>query len=132
KHFLPSFNSNVIEIYMHKIPGLTEHFVYFNDDFFIINNVGKERFFKNGLPNDIAAFRINLGTSLWSKNLKNNISIINQRFNKLEIMKRDHDKWYHPSYGSRGRLTKWLSWYNKFITLRTPHNAQPYLKSTFD
>jgi hypothetical protein len=25
-----------------------------------------------------------------------------------------------------------LSFYNKFITLRTPHNAQPYLKQTFE
>ena len=32
--FLPVFNSCLIEIYMHKIPDLTEHFVYFNDDFF--------------------------------------------------------------------------------------------------
>ena len=33
KKYLPVFNSNLIEIYMHKIPGLSEHFVYFNDDF---------------------------------------------------------------------------------------------------
>ena len=25
-----------------------------------------------------------------------------------------------------------LKYYNKFITLRTPHNAQPFLKSTFE
>ena len=37
--FLPTFNSVVIERYLHKIPGLSEHFVYFNDDFYIINHV---------------------------------------------------------------------------------------------
>lgn len=132
KQFLPVFNSSLIEIYLHKIPGISDQFVYFNDDFFIINHITKERFFKNGLPNDIAAFRINAGLSLWSKCLKNNIRVINQFFDKKEVMKRDHDKWYDESYGSRGRLTKWLSFYDEFITLRTPHNAQPYLKRTFE
>lgn len=130
--FLPVFNSCLIEIYMHKIPDLTEHFVYFNDDFFIINNLSKERFFTNGLPNDIAAFRHNSGIGLWSKTLKNNIKIINERFDKREVMARDHDKWFHPSYGKRARLTRLLKPYGKFITLMTPHNAQPYLKSTFN
>ena len=44
---------------------------------------------------------------------------------------RDHDKWFAPSYGSKARWNYLLKPYGKFITLRTPHNAQPYLKSTF-
>jgi hypothetical protein len=47
-------------------------------------------------------------------------------------MKRDHDKWFDESYGSKANLTRLLSFYPKFTTLRTPHNAQPYLKRTFD
>ncbi|WP_293298908.1 Stealth CR1 domain-containing protein [Pedobacter sp. UBA4863] len=132
QEFLPVFNSSLIEVYLHKIPDLAEHFVYFNDDFFIINHLKKERFFKNGVPQDIAAFRMNLGLSLWSKCLKNNIRLINNKFDKKEVLKRDHEKWYNPMYGSRARLTYLLSWYNKFITLRTPHNAQPYTKQTFN
>lgn len=82
KQYLPCYNSNLIEIYMHKIPDLTEHFVYFNDDFFIINHLTQKRFFTDGLPNDIAAFRLNMGLSLWNKCLRNNIRLINKRFNK--------------------------------------------------
>ncbi|MFT3753001.1 MAG: stealth family protein [Paludibacter sp.] len=130
--YLPVFNSSLIEIYLHKIPGISEHFVYFNDDFFIINQVSEERFFKNGLPNDIATFRTNLGLSLWSKCLKNNIKIINKRFDKKQILKIDHNKWYNPIYGKKARLNYLLKFYDKFITLRTPHNAQPYLKRTFE
>ena len=132
EQFLPTYNSVVIERYMHKIPGLAEHFVYFNDDFFIINKVGIERFFKNGLPCDIAVFQYNPSWSQWYKTLKNNLKIINKHFNKKEVMTRDHNKWFHKSYGSKARLNYLLKPYNKFITLRTPHNAQPYLKSTFD
>jgi len=132
KQFLPCFNSNVLEYYLHKIPDLTEHFVYFNDDFFVINTVQKERFFQNGLPCDIAAFRFNSGRSQWAKMLKNNIILVNQHFDKKEVMSRFSDKWYNKIYGSKARLNYLFKYYNKFITLRTPHNAQPFLKSTFD
>ncbi|MCL1937738.1 MAG: Stealth CR1 domain-containing protein [Candidatus Azobacteroides sp.] len=130
--FLPCFNSSLIEIYLHKIPDLSEHFVYFNDDFYMINALTPERFFINGLPNDIAAFRLNLGLSLWNRCLKNNIAIINKRFDKKEVIKRDHDKWFSKDYGGKSFLTRLLSPYGKFITLRTPHNAQPYTKTTFE
>ena len=32
---LPTFNSQAIEAHLHKIPGLSEHFIYFNDDMFL-------------------------------------------------------------------------------------------------
>jgi len=129
--FTPVFNSNLIEIYMHKIPGLAEHFVYFNDDVFIINHLSSNRFFTDGLPNDIAEFRTNFGLSQFGKMLKNNIRLINKHFDKKEVLTRDHDKWFDKSYGKRGRLNYLLKPYGKFFTLRTPHNAQPFLKRTF-
>lgn len=129
--FLPTYNSVVIERYMHLIPDLTDHFVYFNDDFYIINSISPERFFLNGLPRDIATFLYNPSWSQWYRRIKNNIRIINRHFDKKEVMDRDHDKWFDPSYGSRARWNYLLKFYNKFITLRVPHNAQPYLKQTF-
>ena len=132
EQFLPTYNSVVIERYIHEIPGLAEHFVYFNDDFYIINHVSTERFFKNGLPCDIAVFQYNPSWSQWYKRIKNNLKIINRHFDKKEVMAHDYDKWFHESYGSKARLNYLLKPYNKFITLRTPHNAQPYLKSTFE
>ena len=129
--FLPTFNSVVIERYIHRIEGLSEHFVYFNDDFYIINHVSEERFFKNGLPRDIAVFTYNPSWSQWYKRIKNNIRIINRHFDKKEVMAQWHDKWFHKSYGTKARWNYLLKFYDKFITLRTPHNAQPYLKSTF-
>lgn len=129
--FLPTYNSVVIERYLHRIPGLAEHFVYFNDDFYIINKVSPDRFFRNGLPCDIAAFLWNPSWSQWYKRIKNNIRLINKHFDKREVMRRDNDKWFDPSYGLRARWNYLLKPYGKFVTLRTPHNAQPYLKSTF-
>ena len=130
--FLPTYNSVVIERYLHKIPDLAEHFVYFNDDFYIINRIGTERFFRNGLPCDIATFLYNPAWSQWYKRIKNNLRIINQHFDKRKVMAQFHDKWFDKSYGTKARWNYLLKPYGKFITLRTPHNAQPYLKSTFE
>lgn len=130
--FLPTYNSVVIERYMHRIPGLADRFVYFNDDFFIINKIGPERFFHGGLPRDIAVFQYNPNWSQWYRRIKNNIRLINRHFDKKEVTRRDHDKWFSSSYGSKAWMNYLLRFYGRFITLRTPHNAQPYLKSTFE
>ena len=34
---LPTFNSHAIEASLHRVPGVTEHFLYFNDDFFALD-----------------------------------------------------------------------------------------------
>lgn len=41
---LPTFNSNAIELNIHRIPGLSEYFIYFNDDTFLGRPVQKEDF----------------------------------------------------------------------------------------
>lgn len=48
--YLPTFNSQSIESVLYKIPNLSEHFVYFNDDMFLINKTKSEDFFKKGFP----------------------------------------------------------------------------------
>lgn len=49
--YLPTFNSHVIEAYLHRIPGLAEHYIYLNDDFFLATECAQEDFFTpNGLP----------------------------------------------------------------------------------
>jgi glycosyltransferase involved in cell wall biosynthesis len=42
---LPTFNSHAIESVVHRITGLSEHFLYFNDDFFLGRPLRPERFF---------------------------------------------------------------------------------------
>lgn len=45
--FLPTFNSHVIEAHLHRINGLSEHFIYFNDDVFVARPLLPGHFFKN-------------------------------------------------------------------------------------
>ena len=42
---LPCFNSNAIETNLHRIPGLAEHFVYFNDDVMLLGPTPPSMFF---------------------------------------------------------------------------------------
>jgi len=45
---LPTFNSNAIEMYLHRIPGLSRRFLYFNDDVFLGRSVRMSDFFQKG------------------------------------------------------------------------------------
>lgn len=45
ERYLPTFNSHVIEAHLHKIPNLSENFIYFNDDVFVARPLPKEHFF---------------------------------------------------------------------------------------
>ena len=52
KEVLPTFNSRAIEMYLHRIPGLSEYFLYGNDDMFPMGGMGMEEFFR---PEDDAS-----------------------------------------------------------------------------
>lgn len=43
--YLPVFNSHAIEANLHNIPGLSENFIYFNDDVFLRSQTKKSDFF---------------------------------------------------------------------------------------
>ena len=50
QEFLPTFNCNPIEMHLHRIPGLDEEYLYFNDDMFPVGECRPEDFFRNGRP----------------------------------------------------------------------------------
>ena len=50
EELLPTFNSVTIEMYLQNIPGLSEKFLYFNDDMFINAPLKQDFFFQNDKP----------------------------------------------------------------------------------
>lgn len=48
--FLPTFNCNPIEMHLHRIPGLDEEYLYFNDDMFPVGDLKPTDFFRDGKP----------------------------------------------------------------------------------
>ncbi|MEE3484342.1 MAG: Stealth CR1 domain-containing protein [Bacteroidales bacterium] len=127
--YLPVFSSHPIELMMHKIPDLSEHFIYFNDDFFLTAPVSKDFFFKNGLPRDAAVFNaISVGEMMGHIQL-NNITEINKHFNKYSVIKHHCTKFINPIYGFDLLRTIMLMPWPKFTGFNIYHFAQPYTKT---
>ena len=56
--YLPTFSSRVIEAFLHAIPDLAEHYIYFNDDMFLASSCAPGDFFApNGLPHIFTDWR---------------------------------------------------------------------------
>lgn len=62
--YLPTYNSDVLEIFMHNISGLSEYFLYGNDDMFPVGVMSEDDWFSNGLP------RMNIRDWKYSENDK--------------------------------------------------------------
>ncbi|WP_042068876.1 Stealth CR1 domain-containing protein, partial [Acinetobacter towneri] len=48
QQYLPTFNSHVIESCLHKIPNLSEHYIYLNDDVFFTRPMDPNYFYTSG------------------------------------------------------------------------------------
>lgn len=48
EEYLPTFNCNPIEMHLHRIKGLNEEFLYFNDDMYPLRECKPTDFFRNG------------------------------------------------------------------------------------
>lgn len=91
--YLPTFSSHTIEWNLHRIEGLSENFVYFNDDVFLINKVMPEDFFVNGVPCDLPDLGPLYPNGLFTSILFNNIDLLNRHFSLKESIRRDPKKW---------------------------------------
>ncbi|KAA8719127.1 glycosyl transferase [Lactococcus garvieae subsp. garvieae] len=89
KEFLPTFSSVTIAMNLHRIPGLSENFVYFNDDMFLINPTKTTDFFKEGIPCDMLTL-IPCATYEELDHLHiNNMNLIHRKFTKQDILKKN-------------------------------------------
>ena len=134
--YLPTFNSNVIEIYMHRIPGLSERFVYFNDDFYVINPLSPKYFFRDGVPRDMLAFQpvvANPKNPVMSHLYMNNSLAICRHFDKRAQVKAHPGYYfkigYPPMYFFYNLMELAFPLYTGFYTV---HNPSPFLKQTFE
>lgn len=133
KEYLPTFSANTIELNLHRIPGLSEQFVFFNDDMFLIKETRRGDFFMRGLPCDqaIMEYSIPIQYPLFLMPIAN-ASLLNRHFHKKEIMLRYFGKFFSPKYGR-----KVLKNVKHFTGTTIPgfhstHLPNSFLKSTFE
>ena len=95
---LPTFNSNAIELNLHRIEALSERFVYFNDDMFLGRPVRPGTFFRNGVPVDAARMFPHVGQVNRPADhyILNENAVITRHFGGRRFMLRHPAKWFLP------------------------------------
>lgn len=97
---LPTFNTNPIELNIHRIEDLTEGFVYFNDDMFLTAPVCPKDFVVDEMPKERLLFDvIPPGNDVITSILFNNMKVINKYFSKDVLKKNAKKKLFTPMYG---------------------------------
>lgn len=151
--FLPTFNSHTIENHLHLIPGLSEYFVYFNDDFYLLKATKPTDFFIKASSKKLAKSQNHSKTSaetylpraFFAENIlinnpsrdifpyiqMNNMALINQKYRKSEFYRQHFFKAYHLKYGIFNLRNLLLSFWKEFSLIYDPHCATAYRKSIF-
>lgn len=135
--YLPTFSSHAIEMNIHRIPGLAEHFVYFNDDMFMLRSMEQEDFFQNGLPctygGEIPIELIgNIGT--WQHAAVNDLGIVNAHFPKRKAVEKHRKKYINKNYRWKDNIRTILleKMYPDYFTgFKNIHAPAAYLKKSF-
>lgn len=131
---LPTFNSNAIELGLHRIEGLSEHFVLFNDDMFLCAPTAPEDFFRDGVPCDAALLDAvtapDPGDCL-PHMLINNFAVINRQFSKRQVLRENFGKFFSPQYGADLLRNVLLAPFAMFSAFRDTHLPSSHTKSNF-
>lgn len=136
--YLPTYNSNVIELNVHRIEELAENFILFNDDTFPLAPVDESYYFQNNLPCDEAVEGIIVPKEegavahMARYTQINNLMVINRHFEKRKMQEEHREKWYTPVYGKLLERTESLSYWNTLGGIHDPHMANALKKSTLE
>ena len=94
KSLLPTFNSNTIIMHLCNIEELSENFVLFNDDLFLMKDTSENYFFENDLPKgrltvEFNGYRPTRG-NYFLEELNNNVRLISENIGVYVSLKHYH------------------------------------------
>ncbi|WP_429235253.1 stealth conserved region 3 domain-containing protein [Aeromonas salmonicida] len=121
---LPTFNSHAIEANIHKIEGLSNYFLYLNDDFFFSSDVKKEDFF---LSNGVSISNLEPYGVVNGIVSKNNPDYINAALNGQRLLAETHNVTptqlhQHSPYALRKDVLEEICKQYHAEVLQTTHN----------
>ena len=135
QEFRPTFSSHPIEWNFQRIEGLTENFVYFNDDMFLIKKVSPEDFFRDERPVDMLALQpdvANADDQIMPYVYLNNAMVLAKYFDKRENMKKQPGAYFHPGYPLMYFGYNLLEMaFPRFTGFYTVHGPSPLKKETY-
>lgn len=134
---LPTFHCRPIHFFLHRIHDLSERFVLFDDDMFLLRPVAPSLYFRGGLPVLPASLRMPRyrGDHLWVRSAFNNFCELNTHLDAGRAIRANAGKWFNPfRLGPRHALGNFARY---LLNRNIPaddfgHVPQPHLKSTFD
>lgn len=132
--YLPTFSNHTIELNLHRIQGLAEHFVYFNDDMFVVKSTNVSDFFKNGRPCDSAVLNVhcyNMEDMVVMAPFRD-IGVINHAFKMKEVIKKNIRGWFNWRYGIDNLRNIILLACPRFPGMLQQHLPSSLCKSTFE
>lgn len=131
--FLPVFSANPIESNIHRISGLSEYFVFFNDDMYLTAPVKPTDFFsEEGLPKYNTALSPIIPKRYGTGNFQiNDMEIVTSYFSRNEILK--NGRFFDPKQGLKNIIKSLLYKNGQFICgFWESHLPYPLLKSTME
>lgn len=132
--YLPTFSANPIELNLHRIDGLAEHFIFANDDTFFLRPLAPDFFFKDGLPRDCAIQNV-LQFRTWDgidRIVANDLTCLNSHFSKKDCIRQNRGKWFAPVYKKGLLQNLYLRRFANFTGFLDPHLPNAFLKRTFE
>ncbi|MBO5417829.1 MAG: Stealth CR1 domain-containing protein [Clostridia bacterium] len=135
REYLPTYNSTVIEMNLHRIEGLSEYFIYFNDDMYLSKPVLPKDFFFNGLPKYCAIayplrnYRYN-GPFVHQQ--LSAVGMVNGCFNFSESVEKNPELWFNRNYGYDRRYNLFAYRDGYLPGLYFSHLGVPFRKSDFE
>lgn len=136
--YLPTFSSHTIEMNLHRIEGLSERFVYFNDDMFLLRPAQETDFFRGGLPCTCGAevpWIFCGDTGAWAHAAANDLGVINAHFPKRAAVASHGKKYRHRCHRWQDNvrtLALETLYPDHFTGFRNLHAPAAYLKRTFE
>lgn len=132
--FLPTYNCNPLELNLFRIPDLSEHFVYFNDDILLARPVVPEDFFVGGKPvhTAIAIPWINRDNELPYHLFFNTYGLANRKNRISDCIEHHPEKWFSHLYG-RSIKYNVSAWQNEGLPgVYFTHMGVPFCRSSME
>lgn len=131
--YLPVFSSHPIELNMHRIEGLAEHFIYFNDDTYAVDYLEPESFFKLGLPADtVKEVPLRFYPGGIDHIIGNDMITINKNFDKAAVIKKQRKNWFSIKNIKPTIKNLYMRPVKGFSAFDNPHLPVPFLKETLE
>lgn len=137
KQYLPTFNSRTIDFHLHKIKGISDKFIYFNDDMFLTNYTEPSDFFKKDVPCDCLSERPICASGrneIFGHTSLNNMELMALHFKRQDVLKKQWKKFLNPKYGMTFFLNilTFLLPFKNFFGITIHHLPIGYLKQSFE